>query len=110
MTFDDYQTAVLRTAAVHKEMKDRLAVCGLGVAGEAGEVADEIKKVLFQGHGLDKDKLANEAGDALWYLAFLASTIGVSFEEIAERNIRKLKARYPDGFDPELSKSRKETK
>ena len=106
MTFDEYQQKVLRTAAVHKEIRDRLAVCGLGITGEAGEVADEIKKTLYQSHELNRDRLANEAGDVLWYLAFLASTIGMSFDEIAERNVQKLLKRYPNGFDPELSKNR----
>jgi NTP pyrophosphatase (non-canonical NTP hydrolase) len=70
----------------------------LGAAGEAGEIADEIKKTIFHGHVFNPDKLIKEIGDALWYLSQLANVIGVQFETIAERNIEKLKQRYPEGF------------
>jgi NTP pyrophosphatase (non-canonical NTP hydrolase) len=106
MTFDEFQKRSLRTAHCNDPLNAKLAMCGLGVAGEAGEVADEIKKILYHGHALDRYKLADEAGDVLWYLAFLAHTLDLSFDEIAERSVKKLLKRYPNGFDPELSKNR----
>ena len=82
----------------------RNAVYGLN--GESGEVIDLLKKHEFQGHDLDRDKLIDEAGDVAWYLALLASALGVSLEEIMQKNVDKLKKRYPDGFDKDKSINR----
>ncbi len=78
----------------------------LGAAGEAGEIADEIKKVIFHGHELNDNKLNKEIGDALWYLSQLTGTLGYSFESVAKQNIEKLKARYPEGFSETASQQR----
>ena len=80
----------------------------IGLNGEAGECIDIYKKHLFQDHELDKDHLAKELGDVAWYLAVSASALGYDLEDIFRMNVEKLRARYPDGFDPELSKHRKE--
>lgn len=74
-----------------------------GLAGEAGEAVDLIKKAIFHQQGLDKEKLKKELGDVLWYVAALAKCAGTSLEEIATLNIEKLKARYPDGYSAERS-------
>lgn len=50
--------------------------------------------------------MAEEAGDVLWYLAEIADALGITLEDIARRNIAKLRNRYPDGFDPERSRNR----
>lgn len=81
----------------------------LGMAGEGGECADIWKKHLHQGHTLDADKLADECGDVLWYVAELAAGLGLTLEEIAARNIAKLEKRYPEGhFEAERSINREE--
>ena len=80
----------------------------LGLAGEAGECADHVKKHLFQGHNLNCAHLAEEIGDVLWYCAELAAGINRSLDEIAEQNIAKLRKRYPNGFDSERSIHRAE--
>jgi NTP pyrophosphatase (non-canonical NTP hydrolase) len=80
----------------------------MGLNGEAGECIDLLKKHLFQGHKLDKDKLTEELGDVLWYCAELACGLSVTLEEVAQRNIEKLKKRYPEGFDAERSINREE--
>lgn len=111
MDFQEYQAAAMRTAGRGGSLETTLANAGLGIAGEAGEVADLIKKVVFHGHPLDgvvRAKLTKEAGDVLWYLALLAETLGVPLERIAELNIEKLRARYPEGFDPARSQHRTE--
>ena len=98
MDFNDYQALALRTAANTAE--DRLLLNGvMGLCGEAGECIDVVKKHLFQGHPLDRDKLIDEMGDCLWYLATLAAGLGAGLGEIAEGNVAKLRKRYPDGFD-----------
>lgn len=79
-----------------------------GIASESGEIAEHIKHVRFQGKALDRDHLTKEAGDLLWYIAELAAGLGVTLEDIAQRNIEKLKKRYPEGhFTVERSENRK---
>jgi NTP pyrophosphatase (non-canonical NTP hydrolase) len=100
-TLDRYQVEALRTVG-----DSNLAILGLGVAGEAGEVADLIKKELGHGHAADPVKMAKEIGDVLWYLAVLSDQYGYSLSAIASMNIEKLKARYPEGFSSEASINR----
>lgn len=78
----------------------------LGLAGEAGEVADLLKKSLFHGHQVDPATLRKELGDVLWYIAALATMSGLTLEEIAAANIEKLRRRYPQGFSEAASRAR----
>ena len=80
----------------------------LGLTGEAGEVADMIKKHIFHGHDLTPEDLVKELGDVCWYLALISHACGISIEHIMEQNIEKLKKRYPDGFSTEKSINRAE--
>lgn len=105
MTINEYQALAMRTA----EEKGRTwSNVGLGIAGEAGEVADIVKKYLHQGHQLDHDKLLEEIGDVAWYLALAATVAGVTLESVLAANIAKLTGRYPEGFDKERSLHREE--
>ena len=79
---------------------------GLGLAGEAGEVCDQIKKGIFHRHGLDKQKLRKEIGDVLWYLAAICTKTGISLYDAMEENIEKLEKRYPEGYSSENSVKR----
>lgn len=88
-------------------MKSPLLNGLLGLGGETGECQDLYKKYLFQGHELDKDKMAKELGDVSWYLALTAYAIGYNLEDIFRMNIEKLQARYPDGFNSDQSLNRK---
>ncbi|MFC4355329.1 nucleoside triphosphate pyrophosphohydrolase family protein [Chryseomicrobium palamuruense] len=107
MKINEYQLLALRTC--NSESSEDLILNGtLGLCGEAGEVSDHVKKHLFQGHELNEDEIINELGDVCWYIAVLASGLNVSLEEIMQRNIRKLQARYPDGFEVEKSINRTE--
>lgn len=105
MTIEQYQKAAARTAA--GECRD-LANAGLGLTGEAGEVADLIKKYLYQGRDLPCEKVVEELGDLMWYIALTADLIGRSMEDIMQANIDKLWYRYPEGFRAEDSIHRKE--
>jgi NTP pyrophosphatase (non-canonical NTP hydrolase) len=78
----------------------------VGIAGEAGEVVDNIKKAIFHQHGLDRQKLKEELGDLLWYMAGLCTQLGLSLDEVMVSNIEKLRKRYPGGFSVEDSKNR----
>lgn len=105
-TLNDYQAAALQTARQDQTTNERLINGVLGLAGEAGEVADLIKKHLHHGHTLNRDEAARELGDVLWYVAVMAEALGVTLEDVATMNILKLRSRYPQGFDSERSKHR----
>lgn len=103
MTFEEYQKLAMRTA--NPACVD-LSNAALGMCGEAGEFADCVKKHLYQGHTLDQAKLAREAGDVLWYVALACEALGLTMEEVASRNVEKLRQRYADGFSHAASVNR----
>ena len=105
LTLDQYQVLALRTEP-KRAVLDRLTNASLGIAGESGEIADHIKKYLYHGHDLDGSFLEKEIGDVLWYLAVMSDAIGLTLSEVAQMNVNKLNARYPEGFSEERSKNR----
>lgn len=107
-TSKTYQEAAMRTADPKLNTEESLLEGLIGLNSEAGEALDIYKKHVFQKHDLDKEKIALELGDALWYLTEAAVAIGCSLDDIMEMNIEKLKKRYPYGFDPERSRNRKD--
>lgn len=104
MTLNEYQLRASRTLGG----KTDLVMGALGLVGEAGEVADLIKKVAYHGHELDERALIKELGDVLWYIAAIASMRGIPLSAVAEANLAKLAKRYPDGFSEEASRKRGE--
>lgn len=107
MEINDYQIAALRTA--NSDKPEDLILNGiLGLCGETGELADIIKKHMFQGHDLDKLHAAKELGDICWYVAIEAKGLGFTLEEIMKMNIDKLLERYPEGFSIDKSINRKD--
>lgn len=103
MNLNGYQQAAART---DRPADNGLTIAALGLCGESGEFADIVKKALAQGHELDRDDLIAELGDVLWYIAKAARELDVSLDDVAERNLRKLWQRYPDGFDADRSRNR----
>lgn len=96
MAPNEYQTEVMRTASgMDYSTAQPLMNAALGISGEGGEVAD-----------LDKEHLAKELGDVLWYIALGAHSIGYDLETIMQMNVDKLRKRYPDGFDSSRSTHR----
>lgn len=116
--FDRYQEAAARTAnhdhdKIIKRLQDNpeyieLTNYALGIAGEAGEIADAVKKVVFHGHDLQVEEILKECGDELWYIANASRVLKAKLSKIAAMNIDKLKARYPDGFDERKSINRED--
>lgn len=81
----------------------------IGLAGEAGEVAELVKKAVFHRHGIDgafREKMVKELGDVMWYAAAMCTKLDMDLGVIMEVNIRKLEERYPDGFSSQDSKRR----
>lgn len=110
MDFNEYQKLAMKTASdTSKHSKQNLILNGvMGLCGEAGECIDIVKKHMFQGHELNREKLIDEASDCLWYLAEIATGLNLTLEEIASHNVEKLKKRYPEGFDADKSINRSE--
>jgi NTP pyrophosphatase (non-canonical NTP hydrolase) len=106
MNLNEYQTHALRTHNEKLGQVQAFANYALGLNGEAGEVADHIKKGIFHGHEMNRHELAKELGDCLWYIANLSNLAGFTLDQIAEMNVTKLMKRYPEGFDKERSVNR----
>jgi len=104
----EYQKEVQRTLATSEHI-ETLKMTAMGLAGEAGEIIDMLKKSLWHGHELDREKAVKECGDLLWYLAALCNALDIKLDDVVKRNVEKLRARYPDGFDSERSKNRSES-
>ena len=108
MTINEYQALAMTTLNPELSKKDVLINGVMGLCGESGEAIDIVKKHLHQGHELDKEKLAKELGDIAWYLAETAWALDIPLEEILQKNIDKLKKRFPEGFSTERSIRREE--
>ena len=97
MTFEDYQSEASQTAHYPRRMEN-LEYPTLGLAGEAGEVANIVKKIQRDHGGVVNDeirlKLKDELGDVLWYISACADELGLTLSEIAEFNVRKLAKRH----------------
>jgi NTP pyrophosphatase (non-canonical NTP hydrolase) len=107
LTLNEYQELAGRTAGAGRKGERRQIIAALGMAGEAGEFANMIKKMTAHGHPTPKEDLADELGDVLWYLAEAATACDLTLNEIAEMNVEKLRERYPEGFSEERSINRK---
>lgn len=76
----------------------RIEHATMGIVTEAGELMDAMKRAKIYGKTLDRINLVEELGDLMWYIALLTDELGTSFEEIWDKNIRKLMARYPEKY------------
>lgn len=100
MNFNEYQK-IVQTTALYPRVGSNFVYPTLGLVGEAGEVAEKVKKLirdkqiedpalLSQG---DKEAIQKELGDVLWYVAQIATELGISFEDVADMNVAKLQSR-----------------
>ena len=106
MNVNDYQKEAMTLLNPALTEKDVLMNALMGLCGESGEAIDLMKKHLYQGHDLDKEKLVKELGDIAWYLAEAATGLHIELSEVLQRNLDKLHARYPQGFSTERSMHR----
>jgi len=91
---DDYQKNAAETAIYSS--KHAVIYPALGLAAEAGEVANKVKKILRDGD-FDRKAIADEIGDCLWYIAALCRDLNISMNDVAKTNLFKLQDRQKRG-------------
>ncbi len=100
MNFQEYQEQSRQTA-IYPDVGNNFVYPILGIAGESGEVAEKVKKILREKNGAvdeeAKQELAKELGDLLWYMSQLASELGITLDEVAKSNIDKTRSRMERG-------------
>ncbi|MGX5594637.1 nucleoside triphosphate pyrophosphohydrolase family protein [Bacillus cereus] len=111
-TFDDFDLSVRRTWK-KQDFKDAVSNAALGLTGEAGEVADLIKKGIYHGRGwrncgggersISEEDVKDELSDVLFYVSAMAQEFGFTLEDVAKHNRKKLEKRFPEGFSTEAS-------
>ncbi|MEK6886014.1 MAG: nucleoside triphosphate pyrophosphohydrolase family protein [Nanoarchaeota archaeon] len=103
MNLKEYQDICKTTAKKFDNSDVEIATWGLGIAGEAGDVASCIKKTFA--HKNDQTQgIKENIGDTLWYSAMICNFFGWNLQEILDENVDKLKKRYPQGFTIENAK------
>ena len=114
MTPSEYLVASARTEHTpqffrgleHEGRAPELMHAAMGMVTESGEFIDALKKLTIYGKPLDRTNLIEEIGDVQWYVALACRELGVSFEEVFDRNIEKLKVRFPDKFTSDAALNR----
>lgn len=100
MDLNDYQAQALKTA-IYPNQGSNFAYPTLGLLGEAGEVADKLKKVIRDNDNVLTDSVreavGKEIGDVLWYVAVLSQELGLDLNGIAQGNLDKLASRQARG-------------
>lgn len=103
ITLKEYQKFCQGNAGNMGNKKIQMMIWGLGIAGEAGDVAGCIKKMYR-----DKSKdflpgIKENLGDTLWYIAAICNTLGWTLDEVLTDNVKKLGKRYPEGWNRKIS-------
>lgn len=100
MTFAEYQSKA-RETAVYPSIGHNYVYPVLGLVGEAGEVAEKVKKVIRDSGGVIDDsarqQIHSELGDVLWYVSTLCSELSLDLQSVAENNLEKLAKRKREG-------------
>ena len=110
----DYKSFIASLELLDREGSNinRLTTAAVGISAEGGEFMEIVKKMVFQGkpwNDANREHLIVELGDVMWYVAQACMALDVSFDDVVERNVEKLKARYPGGeFDVYHSENRRE--
>jgi NTP pyrophosphatase (non-canonical NTP hydrolase) len=100
MKFNEYQEKA-KEMAIYPAQGTNFSYPALGLVGEAGEVAEKVKKIIRDQDGVitkfNQVEIAKELGDVLWYIAILADEMGVTLDKVAEGNLEKLNSRKKRG-------------
>ena len=102
MNATTYQNLAMRTKNHGLDGELPILIAALGLCGEAGEVAEHIKKRVAHSQPLNVEHLEKELGDVLWYVALMCDCAGLDMADVMEKNIHKLMERWPEGFDTAL--------
>lgn len=100
-SFEEYSVGRIKAQNEQRPFVERMGNAALGLPGEVGEIVEHLKKWFYHGKELDREYLLKELGDVLWYVNFMATTLGFTLEEVARANEEKLNKRYPNGFSVE---------
>ena len=109
MDLKEYQELAKKTAKIFDNKEKEILTWGLGITGEAGDVASCIKKTFAHNNNQEAG-IRENLGDTLWYSAMICNFFGWNFDEVLEENVEKLKKRYPQGFTTEKAKRNGEKK
>lgn len=100
LTFNDYQKKARKTA-IYPNLGKNIIYPTLGLAGEAGEVAEKVKKIIRDKNGIvgkeEKIEMVKELGDVLWYISNISSELGIKLSDLAQGNLDKLASRKDRG-------------
>ena len=94
MVMNDYQVKAFTTATAESK---NIYYMTMGLTGEAGEIANKVKKVMRDNKELDLEDIKHELGDVLWYVAGLSTVLGIDLEDVAQANLEKLRSRKERG-------------
>jgi NTP pyrophosphatase (non-canonical NTP hydrolase) len=106
MNLKKYQELCKQTSIDHDSKEKEIMTLGLGISGEAGDVAGCIKKTFSHGDN-QKTGIRENLGDTLWYIAMICNYFGWDLEDVLEENIKKLRERHPEGFSFENARKTK---
>ena len=115
MKLKEYKDMVLKTESsdfelISSRLKDKRALRLLhgacGIVTEGGELLDALKTHIFYGKDIDHINIVEEIGDLMWYSAVILDELGFEFEDVMEKNIKKLKTRYKKAFSEQSAKRR----
>lgn len=95
MDLNDYQKLSRKTAVYPKDLNGGIYYSTLGLCGEAGELANKVKKIA-RDDNLDLEGIKGELGDIMWYVASVASELGIGLEDVADYNLKKLEKRMKE--------------
>lgn len=113
-TYETFAEEAKRTRNPQLNFKDRIINNALGLSGEVGEFVDLMKKALFHGTEVPKEKIVKELGDIQYYWAETVSTLGeqlkFTVQDVLDTNSKKLRERYPNGFSFAAANERKDEK
>lgn len=103
MNLKEYQLFCRKIAKKFKDREKEIMAWGLGISGEAGDVAGCIKKT-FSHNNDQRAGIRENLGDTLWYITAICNFFNWDLEDVMEENIKKLKKRYPKGFTEKAAK------
>jgi NTP pyrophosphatase (non-canonical NTP hydrolase) len=106
MNLNEYQEFCKSTAKKFDSSEIEILTWGLGIAGEAGDVASCIKKTVSHQNDV-REGIKENLGDTLWYASMICSYFGWDLEEVLNENMAKLKKRYPEGFNVKSAQRKK---